>query len=718
MTTKGEQHMGALVRLCSLLSVFALAVPGCSNPANRFCFTTDALRSIDTGTSGWKWQIRDCSMRVRTSAGTCQIPQRFETIDRIAGPAGRSGHFEQMYDSEELLITVSWDVAERFAERSWTLRHRQGKPFHVIDVCERIAFDQSFERIDLHTDGSEFRVPVNLFLRGRQMSMAVGVTYPWVDLAAEGNNGATASYAVEADVVAGETFRSERFFIVPCPYVGAVCDKAGGTTRILQLDRKEPMDYGEVLAMQDYVAHYLPECPLPEDGFFVWVNGWWVRASNGWKSPQQAIDRIAECGIHDIMLPEVWWGYGEHPVLPPRLRDLKPGERLPIPDDTARLIAYARDKGVHIGSFCCPSNGIFGKPEWKAVDAAGKEYIYLPSIEKNGYNCLANRSFVDAFTQLQLQMIADSGTRFWAWDGRTLSFDEVDWPGHKPDVVPCYGTGHGHLPGRQFWQEYHNVQSMIERLREENPRACLQSYWGLKRGTPWIMRGLNAIENYYEVSSIHDQRLQNWYNNQYRFLPAYMNWVNLGDGDPRAFETDLITAISSATHVQFGAAYKGLDRPENVAALRKWKAFADENRRFLSRKRDLFGQPGSTWVTGSAHCIDDRGYLFLFRTQAERPSGAMASVPLNEWIGLRSGGRYRIERIYPGRQVLAVVERGGTIELPVTAPAEVYRIEPTQQPASAPSEPDTTHATATVRTLAFPPGSILAVRPDAVQGCR
>ena len=206
-------------------------------------------------------------MKVRTSAGTFQVPFRFDVIKGMSNPSGRTGHFEQVYDSAEMLITVSWDVTDRFAERSWTLKHRQGKPFHVIDVCERIAFDQPFERIDLHTDGSEFRVPINLFLRGRHASLAVGVTYPWVDLAAEGKNAATASYTVEADVAAGETFRSERFFIVPCPFVGAACDKAGGKTRILQLDRKEPMDYGEVWAMQDYVAHCLPECPLPEGGF-------------------------------------------------------------------------------------------------------------------------------------------------------------------------------------------------------------------------------------------------------------------------------------------------------------------------------------------------------------------------------------------------------------------------------------------------------------------
>ncbi len=703
MTTTHASCRGLFTLLGSLPVALLLASCGCAHSGSPFWVNADGLHSIRTRVPDAKWDIQDCSVRIRTSVGTYDVPNRLDTVERM-GPVGKTGHFEQVYDRGELLITVSWEVTERFAERAWTLKHRQGKPFHVVDVCERVAFDQPFERIDLHTDGSEYRVPINLFLRGKQMSLAVGVTYPWAELTALGTNGATASYTVETDVAAGETFKSEHLFIVPCGYVGAICDKAGGKTRILELERKEPMDYGEVWAMQDYVAHRLPECPLPEDGFFAWVNGWWVRSGNGWSSPQQAIDRIAAAGIHDIMMPQVWWGYGEHPVLPPRLRELKTGERLAIPEDTAALIAYAKGKGVRVGSFCCPPNWAFGKSEWKAMDANGKEYIYLPTIEEHGYNCLANRSYVDAFTQLQLQMIADSGTRFWAWDGRTLSFDEVDSPGYKPAAVPCYATGHGHLPGQQFWQEYHNVQSMIARLREENPRTCLQTYWGLKRGTPWIMRGLNAIENYYEVSSIHDQRLQSWYNNQYRFLPAYMNWVNLGDPAPEAFETDLITAIASATHVQFGAAYKGLDRPENIATLRKWRAFADGIRPFLSSKRDLFGQPGGTWVTGSAHCINDRGYLFLFRTQTERPTGALACIPLDDFIGLRSGSRYHIERIHPDSRSIADVARGGAIELPVAAPAEVYRIEPTYQPLSA-AGPEASQAA--MQTLAFPPGSIL-----------
>ena len=39
----------------------------------------------------------------------------------------------------------------------------------------------------------------------------------------------------------------------------------------------ERLDWGEVWAMQEFMRHVLPDdLALPEDGYWVWQNGWWA----------------------------------------------------------------------------------------------------------------------------------------------------------------------------------------------------------------------------------------------------------------------------------------------------------------------------------------------------------------------------------------------------------------------------------------------------------
>ncbi len=684
-----------------------LALYGAVASAASFTFgASGELIGVSGPADGEAFQIDNSEIRVRTSAG------EITTEGLQPEAAHRDGAtVETVYKQGDFTLTVQWTEGKGFAERTWSLAHLRGEPFTVEDVAEQIRFAQDFARIDLHTDGSAYRVPINLFLRANDMSVAVGVAYPWVELKPLERRGAEVRYDVAIDIPAGQEFHSETFFVVACPYVGAVCDKPGGETRILLLEESEPMDYGEVWAMQDYVAHFAPEQPLPEDGYWVWLNGWWARSGGSWEDPQTVIDKLADWGIHDLLTPEVWWGYGEHPVNIPALSELEPGEVPPIPEPTRKLIEYAQGRGMHVASFCQPAIWYYGRPEWKSVRKDGTPYMYIGDIGKPGYNCWAIDEFTRAFTDLQKEMLKASGSRFWAWDGRMLSFSEIDGvaPGDPPEEqyspLPCYGEGHDHAPGRQFFPEYRKIRGMIDEMREAFPRACLQSYWGLKRGMPWIMRGLNAQENYYEISGIWDQALQNWYTQNYRFVPMYMNWTNLHEKDPERFEVNLILCLSSSVHAQMGASYGAIEDPTNKATFQKWTAFADRIRPFLSRGRWLFGQPGSTWVTGTAHCIDDRGSLFLFRLRDPENASARAEVPLNDLIGLTKGERFTVTEVHPreGRR-LGVYNHGDSVRFAVENPVEVYVVEATDEAVSAQQPEDKDEGTL---TRSFAAGSVV-----------
>ena len=92
-------------------------------------------------------------------------------------------------------------------------------------------------------------------------------------------------------------------------------------------------------------------------------------------------------------------------------------------------------------------------------------------------------------------------------------------------------------------------------------------------------------------------------------------------------------------------------------------------------KRDLIGQPGAVPLDGSAHVLDNRGFIFLFN-ESERTRAA--SVPLNDLIGLTAGPAFDIAQLYPARTAVCRAARyGATVHLPVEGGgAAVFEIAP------------------------------------------
>jgi hypothetical protein len=173
-------------------------------------------------------------------------------------------------------------------------------------------------------------------------------------------------------------------------------------------------------------------------------------------------------------------------------------------------------------------------------------------------------------------------------------------------------------------------------------------YYGMKRGGPWALRYFNADENYYESKTVMMNRFQAWHNQNGRFRPAYKNMSAVKGSSPKDFRKSLLTTIGSTSYAKFGNGFQGLKLAENRAFLKKWRAWATTNHDYLKVKRDLFGWPGQKPIDGSAHVIEDRGFIFLF-SPPHKEEPVRASVPLNRWIQLEENtdALYRIKEIYP-----------------------------------------------------------------------
>ena len=150
---------------------------------------------------------------------------------------------------------------------------------------------------------------------------------------------------------------------------------------------------------------------------------------------------------------------------------------------------------------------------------------------------------------------------------------------------------------------------VAERLQLEK-----ETYCGLKRGGPWILRHLNATEDYYEESSSDQMRFQLWHNQNDRFFPPDRNMTTLFSRDSASFQYGLISMLAGGPYGQVGPGLHQLVQQDSQSFFIKWRDWAGRQLEYLKVKRDLFPCTGYDRVDGSAHIIKDRGFLFLFPT--------------------------------------------------------------------------------------------------------
>ncbi len=617
--------------------------------------------------TGWRFeiQLQDVSLKSET-APTVNFERDGDSVRFIYG-----------YPEYDVVHTLQSGAVAGFAECVLKVRHKAGKPFCVRRVtCGEFRFNKPFDECILHTDGMIFETPINLFLRSQKGGAILGLVYPYQELARSADRRTfVLAYEVEAEIPAGGQFETEPLFVGTYVYNGLGIYKPLEKVayRFVTPDPEE-RDLGEIWTMQDYVRTKVVYHPIRNaNQFLLFLNSWWAGLSLDKLAP--AIDLMSALGVPDVGPRESYFGIVDHVSATKELDNLPDGYRIPLPEAAKRMIAYGRTKGVNLISFVAPCRPF--RPEWEWRSKEGKPSMYgeIRSV------CFACREAADFALNLWDRMIKDSGTDALGFDGRILtSFNEVDLGADDPawghlGPLPCFATNHGHKPGHNFYQDYKNGQYILTELRRRNPGIFLEVYWGLKRTYPWGLAALNGCESVYESNGHQDDRMQSWYNQNYRLLPNYVNFAQIrGYTDPE-LRKEILSGISLSSHMQIGVGIKLLDKAENQQFFRKWTQWAAENHRFLNVKRDLFGQPWAVPIDGSAHFIEDRGYLFLFNECGNDQAG---SIPLNEWIGLTQGKIFDLKQIYPEEQWLARgIKRGENTLVPVAASGvAIVSIEP------------------------------------------
>ena len=668
------------------------------------------VRTIRDKEQALTYQVPGIGFTVTTDAGTL-LSENAISVKEI------SGEVELKFAGHGLEVALHYRLRpdDRFIEKWLVIQSADGKPYFLKEVVlEDVTAASPFSAIHFHDDQTIWRCPINFFLRGEKGGCFAGLEYPWWEHELRGKDGFRLGYKPNYPAVAGEVNTSEKYFLGVYrkegisryshgPYPGrrktTLVDFKKDTGLFQHFKNKnipdeamepEVLDWGEVWAMQDFMRTVLPEQPLPEDGYWVWQNGWWASLFD---PKPEIIDRLKAAGVHDIMTAHTWYGRGNHPSAEPYLSQMraeplgfpvdkgiaglpgaagpaaglhsphnvfldqfKPGEFTPdfrAPPAVEQFSEHGRKNGVHVSSFSLPGIWLDQKPEWGSLDESGKpsEYLFGRKV-----SCPACDEYMKYLLAIHEAVFTKYQPRWWGWDGRWMSYWEV--PSYRPGpkglgADPCFAENHGHLPGDNFYREWKNIQSFLAEVRRRHPRMCLEEYLGLKRGGPWALPHLNADDGYYESNGADMNRLQTWHNQNDRFRPVYKNYAALFGDNSRSFQFNVLTTISTTAYCQIGPGYKALALAENQDFLKKWRAWATTNFAYLKVKRDLFECPGYSPVDGSAHILGDRGFVFLFPDGFDKkiaPEKTIrASIPLNRWIGLKEDRTaiYQITEVHP-----------------------------------------------------------------------
>jgi len=640
----------------------------------------------------------------------------FEKAVAESMTATRDG-VEFIYRDDDFTAKLRYILPENgaFVERELAFCKNKGTWNADKIVCQKFCLKETADEILFHDDQTPWHVPTNYFIRYADGGLYCGLEYPYWETETADNSSLSLGFSPNYAVKCGEWFVCEKTFLgvyrkegitrtAHGPYPGPIKVNKhypdiyinGGLDQHFKDNKMtedaglpmETLDWGEIWAMQEFFTNYLPLMPLPEENWYLWQNGWWA----GLFSPNiNAIEPLVRAGVTDLMTAAIYYGHDNHPCTEPKyIRDMRIepigfpiykrdhmgidygvngmhsyvekgnsddiigySDTFEAPRPYDEFIRQAREQGIYVTSFSTPNVVYAERPEWAATHEDGTPHQYFGTR----LGCPACDEYMDFHFEATTRVLDRYGSRLWPFDGRWINFREI--PGYHFGSVgdePCYSDNHGHPVGDKSYKEWKNIEEFKKKLRTCYPNLCMEMYYGLKRGGVWSLANFNADENYYEMGSVANNRLQTWHNENGRFRPVYMNYSSIFGDTPGKFEVSIISTLSTSYYAQVSRGYIALrDYPECADVLKKWKAFASENLRFMKARRTLFGEPGQYAVDGSAHIIGDEGYIFLFTAPGSYAGGR---IPMMRWIGLdeNANAKYRIS------VVAAVNEKGEITE--------------------------------------------------------
>ncbi|MSS72026.1 MAG: hypothetical protein EXS64_11115 [Candidatus Latescibacteria bacterium] len=651
--------------------------------------------------TGERYRVSAIPARILTDAGTIE-PREAPDSRRL------DSGIEYSYRIGEVGITVTYHLPSdrAFLERTIEVKNLGARPMVIHEViAEEVQFSPGFVEVHPHRDPGVFAGLINVFLRGATGGFYFGAENPVYDQANKGitsrNTSIRLSYRPDWVLAAGASYRADPSFLGAYRREGIFLFREIGKLRRAVRDPKalpcaltfdpEVLDWGEVWAMQDFIRALQPAHDFRHPGYYVrtvaMVGGSTETGGAGWhvafgpehvEGSKRFVDDIVRLGhVPHIEWATEWFGLGGYsrPTPDLALEKAGPGQEVPVNPHWREVVQYGQGQEIDTGIFETVTRDFAqDRAAWKVLGRDGRPWTW--DTPPRPVNCWANSDYVRWRLEVTDRAIRDWRLCMVAWDSAVPAYWAwLDWPG--PGIA-CHAEDHGHLPGDIQYQVFRNILWFTGELQARHPEVALRVAAGTTPDYPWVLKHLIEYHpNLYDGET----GATFWISNNFRFMPLYKSGVLLSATTDEGFKYLLLRSISASDHFMLW--------PDAVPIALKnrdfwdrWLTWADCHIAYLRAGRTLFREPwGDRMVAslppalegrlpapeaglnGSAHCIRDRGFLFLFNPSEQTRIGV---VPIHAWIGLTEGQRFIVRERFPddGR-ALGAYRRGEELRVAV-----------------------------------------------------
>ena len=644
--------------------------------------------------------VKMSNLLTEESYGTEALPFEIETSAGTltatavqAQPEQQNGiEFGYTFPGVRVRVQYRAPAGQDFLEKTITITNTAAEPLLIRKiVAEQIKFEPAFGEVRAHYDPSQFHWLINVFLRGTKGGFYFGMENPvyeyWTKGSTPGSSWLQLDFTPNVTVAPGQTYTSEPSFlgsfrkeqIYLFREIGKLREALHEPHAIPSAMSFDPeiLDWGEVWAMQDFIRAIEPPHDTERKGFYVRVVGevggrktgnaaedknvadHVAFGANNVAGSRRLVDEVAALGhVPHLEWATEWFGvagYGKASE-ERRLENAGPGDAMPVNPYWLEVVRYGWEKGIQTGIFETISRDFARqRAEWKVLKPDGTPWTWGKPAEP--VNCWGNPAYANWRLQVTDQAVADYKLYMVAWD----SFAPADWAwlGYPAMQTSCYAKNHDHLPGDIRYANFRNVMEFTGELQSRHPKLALRVASGLTTDYPWVLK--NLIE-YHPDFYDGETGASFWTSYNFRFLPMYKSGILLSATSQQSFEYLLLRSIANSDHFMLWSDAVPIALQDR-AFWDRWLTWADSNIEYLRVGRTLFREPwGDKFVAslppnlegrlpypeamlnGSAHCINDRGYLFLFNPSR---GSRTASILINHWLGLTQGTHFVIRTLTP-----------------------------------------------------------------------
>lgn len=618
----------------------------------------------------------------------------------VSSSGGPSRMFN--YEQGPLAVSLAWTLlpGADFAEKTLTVTNRGEAPL-TLDRITLLRLKFPFNALQPHPHMDPCDAPwlINLFLRGKRGGFYAGIQNPFAEFTQPGLSEIALGFSPGYVLAPGETFVSEPAFLGAYRKEGIYAFKELGRLQnmieqeiglqypgdplpLTQRLDQEVLDWGEVWGMQAFMQTIMPPHEQKQPGYYLRAIG----PVKDVEHSKQFAREMKELG-HIQHIEWNTWLQREDPGSPALWTDAG-SDTLHLRPNAAwqEMVRYANSIGIYSGTMDGqPHPGLEANTSWIRRWPDGSIMRTSRAMDQSHTRktiCFANRSFFDWYLNEYNTLVNEYDLYMLAWDDYGGYYATRWFSGYE-----CFDTSHGHPAGDVQYYTWRNWSKFLADLHRNEPRLALRVASGLQRGYPWILKDmLEHHTDYYDYGPGGSW----WRSANYRFIPPYKATTTLaarGWGELRynMFRSFSIAPQAMIWGVDIRYGWPGLpEDDEQRAFFRKWMQWASDNVAYLRTRRDIFREPWGDkrldavhvdmeanfpWddpgLHGSAHCIGDRGFLFIFNPSTQT---RVAEIPVNHWLGLTSGDAFALTQVFPEEgAALGSYARGETAKLAVPA---------------------------------------------------